>query len=109
MIRLAWLIPLLPLAGAALLGAIGRRLGERAVGAVAIGSVALAFVLSVSVVFDYVTNHHGEHADWLTCIRGSQLYERLMLLMRAIHRSTPVSTILSYLSILQKIRCEKAC
>ncbi len=62
MIRLAWLIPLLPLAGAALLGAIGRRLGERAVGAVAIGAVALAFVLSVSVVFEYVTNHHGGHA-----------------------------------------------
>jgi NADH-quinone oxidoreductase subunit L len=63
MIRLAWLIPLLPLAGSALLGAVGRRLGERAVGAIAIGAVALSFLLSASVVYDYVSHHRSGHEE----------------------------------------------
>jgi NADH-quinone oxidoreductase subunit L len=42
-----WLIPLLPLAGAAWNGLCGKRYAERAVGRIAVGAVALAFLLSV--------------------------------------------------------------
>jgi NADH-quinone oxidoreductase subunit L len=53
--RLIWLIPLLPLAGAAVNGLLGRRLrfSEKLVGAIAVGSVALAFLLGVAAVYSY--------------------------------------------------------
>src|SRR5215207_1956404 len=61
--RLIWLVPLLPLAGAAFNGILGRRFrfSERLIGAVAVGSVALAFLLSVGAVVSY---GFGEHAVW---------------------------------------------
>ena len=61
--RLIWLVPLLPLAGAAFNGILGRRFrfSERLIGAVAVGSVALAFLLSVGAVASY---GFGEHAVW---------------------------------------------
>jgi NADH-quinone oxidoreductase subunit L len=61
--RLIWLIPLLPLAGAAVNGLLGRRLrfSERLVGAIAVGSVALAFLLGVAAVYSY---GFGGHAQW---------------------------------------------
>ncbi|MDT7602736.1 MAG: NADH-quinone oxidoreductase subunit [Acidobacteriota bacterium] len=53
--RLIWLIPILPLAGAAINGLLGRRLrfSERLIGAIAVGSVALAFLLGVAAVYSY--------------------------------------------------------
>jgi len=42
-----WLIPVLPLAGAAWNGLWGKRYTERAVAAIAVGAVALSFLLSV--------------------------------------------------------------
>jgi NADH-quinone oxidoreductase subunit L len=45
-----WLIPLLPLAGAAWNGLCGKRYAERAVATIAVGAVALAFLLSVLAV-----------------------------------------------------------
>ncbi|HLL16149.1 MAG TPA: NADH-quinone oxidoreductase subunit L [Pyrinomonadaceae bacterium] len=61
--RLIWLIPLLPLAGAAVNGLLGRRLrfSETVVGAIAVGSVALAFLLGVAAVYSY---GFGGHAQW---------------------------------------------
>jgi NADH-quinone oxidoreductase subunit L len=61
--RLIWLIPLLPLAGAVVNGLLGRRLrfSERLVGAIAVGSVALAFLLGVAAVYSY---GFGGHAQW---------------------------------------------
>ncbi|HEV2764505.1 MAG TPA: NADH-quinone oxidoreductase subunit L, partial [Pyrinomonadaceae bacterium] len=61
--RLIWLIPLLPLAGAAVNGLLGRkfRFSERVVGSVAVGSVALAFLLSLAAVASY---GYGDHARW---------------------------------------------
>src|SRR5919202_4485245 len=52
---LLWLIPLLPLAGAAVNGLLGRRFrfSERLVGAIAVGSVALAFVCALAAVVRY--------------------------------------------------------
>jgi NADH-quinone oxidoreductase subunit L len=61
--RLIWLIPLLPLAGAAVNGLLGRRLrfSETVVGAIAVSSVALAFLLGVAAVYSY---GFGGHAQW---------------------------------------------
>src|SRR3712207_3116014 len=63
MMKLIWLIPLLPLAGAAVNGLLGRkfRFSERVVGSVAVGSVALAFLLSLAAVVSY---GYGDHARW---------------------------------------------
>jgi NADH-quinone oxidoreductase subunit L len=63
MLKLIWLIPLLPLAGAAVNGLLGRRFRfpERLVAAVAVASVALAFLLALSAVYAY---GFGGHAQW---------------------------------------------
>jgi NADH-quinone oxidoreductase subunit L len=63
MYRYIWLIPLLPLLGAAINGLLGRkfRFSEKLVGGIAIGSVALAFLLSLSAVYSY---GFGGHPEW---------------------------------------------
>jgi NADH-quinone oxidoreductase subunit L len=55
MYRYIWLVPLLPLAGAAINGLLGRkfRFSEKLVGSIAVGSVALAFLLSLMAVWSY--------------------------------------------------------
>jgi len=63
MYRYIWLVPLLPLAGAALNGLLGRRLrfSERLIGGIAVGSIALAFLISLAAVYSYA---FGSHAIW---------------------------------------------
>jgi NADH-quinone oxidoreductase subunit L len=53
--RLIWLIPLLPLAGAAINGLLGRKLRfpETVIGAIAVGTIALSFLLSLAAVYSY--------------------------------------------------------
>src|SRR3989440_58505 len=55
MYKYIWLVPLLPLAGAALNGIFGRRFGfsEKLIGGIAVGSVALSFLISLSAVYSY--------------------------------------------------------
>jgi NADH-quinone oxidoreductase subunit L len=55
--RYIWLVPLLPLLGAAINGLLGRkfRFSERLVGSIAVGSVALAFLISLLAVINYGT------------------------------------------------------
>ncbi|HYH84779.1 MAG TPA: NADH-quinone oxidoreductase subunit L [Pyrinomonadaceae bacterium] len=55
--RYIWLVPILPLLGAAINGLLGRkfRFSERVVAAVGVGSVALAFLISVAAVISYGT------------------------------------------------------
>src|ERR687888_776693 len=55
--RYIWLVPLLPLLGAAVNGLLGRkfRFSERLIGSIAVGSVALAFLVSVAAVVSYGT------------------------------------------------------
>src|SRR5919202_2809243 len=50
-----WLVPLLPLIGAAVNGFLGRkfRFSETLIGGIAVGSVALAFLISVAAVYSY--------------------------------------------------------
>ncbi|MBD0373899.1 MAG: hypothetical protein ICV60_24025, partial [Pyrinomonadaceae bacterium] len=61
--RYIWLVPLLPLAGAAINGLLGRKLrfSERVVGAIAVGSVALAFLVSLLAIYSY---GFSSHAIW---------------------------------------------
>src|ERR1043165_1608353 len=58
-----WLVPLLPLIGAAINGLLGRKLrfSETLIGGIAVGSVALAFLISVAAVYSY---GFGGHAEW---------------------------------------------
>ncbi|MEK6337505.1 MAG: NADH-quinone oxidoreductase subunit L [Acidobacteriota bacterium] len=55
MYKYIWLVPLLPLAGAAINGIFGRwfRFPERLIGGIAVGSVALSFLISVAAVYSY--------------------------------------------------------
>src|SRR5689334_7557038 len=63
MFKYIWLVPLLPLIGAAINGLLGRKLrfSEQLIGGIAVGSVALAFLISVAAVYSY---GFGGHADW---------------------------------------------
>ncbi len=63
MYRYIWLVPLLPLAGAAINGLFGRkfRFSEKLIGGVAVGSVALSFLISLAAVYSY---GFGGHAIW---------------------------------------------
>src|SRR3954469_23634931 len=58
MYRYIWLVPLLPLLGAGINGLVGRRLrfSERVVGSIGVGSVALAFLISLAAVISYGAN-----------------------------------------------------
>ena len=59
--RYIWLIPLLPLAGAALNGLLGRkfRFSEKLIGGIAVGTIALAFLLSLAAVYSYSFSSHS--------------------------------------------------
>ncbi len=61
--RLIWLIPLLPLAGAAINGLFGRkfRFSEKLISGIAVGSIALSFLLSLTAIYSY---GYSEHAIW---------------------------------------------
>ncbi|MGA9995103.1 MAG: NADH-quinone oxidoreductase subunit L, partial [Pyrinomonadaceae bacterium] len=55
MYKFIWLVPLLPLLGAAINGLLGRRFrfSEGVIGSIAVGSVALSFLISVAAVYSY--------------------------------------------------------
>src|SRR6185503_8648688 len=63
MYKYIWLVPLLPLIGAAINGLLGRRFrfSEPLIGEIAVGSVALAFLISVAAVYSY---GFGGHPHW---------------------------------------------
>src|SRR6476469_7076952 len=55
MYRYIWLVPLLPLAGAAINGLFGRkfRFSEKLIGGIAAGSIALSFLITLAAVYSY--------------------------------------------------------
>jgi NADH-quinone oxidoreductase subunit L len=55
MYQYIWLVPLLPLVGAAINGIFGRwfRFPEKLVSGIAVGSVALSFLISVAAIYSY--------------------------------------------------------
>src|SRR3982751_2912605 len=63
MYKYIWLVPLLPLIGAAINGLLGRKLrfSEPLIGGIAVGSVALFFFIRVAAVYSY---GFGGHAQW---------------------------------------------
>jgi NADH-quinone oxidoreductase subunit L len=96
MYRYIWLVPLLPLAGAAINGLLGRkfRFSEKLIGGIAAGSIALSFLITVAAVYSYafsaqamypetyVTSQDGNSFTWIPggavrLTQGSQ--ERLSL------------------------------
>src|ERR1041384_8358965 len=62
MYKYIWLVPLLPLLGAAINGLFGRkfRFSEKLIGGIAVGSVALSFLISVAAVYSYGFGGHAE-------------------------------------------------
>ncbi len=58
-----WLVPLLPLIGAIINGLFGRkfRFSEKLIGGIAVGSVALSFLISLAAVYSY---GFGGHPEW---------------------------------------------
>src|SRR6476660_5957877 len=79
MYRYIWLVPLLPLAGAAINGLLGRkfRFSEKLIGVIAAGSIALSFLITVPAVYSYafssnaiwpqtyVTSQDGNSFTWI--------------------------------------------
>src|SRR5438128_612364 len=63
MYRYIWLVPLLQLAGAAVNGILGRwlRFSEKLIGGIAVGSVALSFLISIAAIYSY---GFGGNAVW---------------------------------------------
>src|SRR5260370_25301897 len=63
MFKFIWLVPLLPLIGCAINGIFGRwlRFSEKLIGGLAVGSVALSFLISVAAVYSY---GFGGDARW---------------------------------------------
>src|SRR5438309_954627 len=55
MYKFIWLVPLLPLIGAAVNGIFGRwfRFPEKVIGGIAVGSVALSFLISIAAISSY--------------------------------------------------------
>src|SRR5712671_5291025 len=55
MYKYIWLVPLLPLAGAAINGVFGRwlRFPDKLIGGIAVGSIALSFLISLVAVYSY--------------------------------------------------------
>src|SRR6266576_4602239 len=55
MYKYIWLVPLLPLAGAAINGIFGRwfHFPEKLIGGIAVGSVALSFLISLTAIYSY--------------------------------------------------------
>src|SRR5437660_12544913 len=55
MYKCIWLVPMLPVAGAAINGIFGSwfRFPEKLIGGIAVGSVALSFLISLAAVYSY--------------------------------------------------------
>ncbi len=61
LLKLTWLIPLYPLIGSIINGFWGLKIGKRAVGFIACGSVALSFITTLLVLIGYFMLPEGEH------------------------------------------------
>ena len=61
MYRYIWLVPLLPLAGAAINGLLGRKLrfSEKLISSIAVGSIALAFLITLAAVYSYAFSNNA--------------------------------------------------
>ncbi|HSS21734.1 MAG TPA: NADH-quinone oxidoreductase subunit L [Pyrinomonadaceae bacterium] len=60
-----WLVPLLPLAGAAINGLLGRkfRFSEKLIGGIAVGSIALAFLITLAAVYSYAFSSNAKYPE----------------------------------------------
>src|SRR5258705_7513922 len=66
--RYIWLIPFLPLAGAAINGLFGRkfRFSEKLIGGIAVGSIALAFLITLAAVYSYAFSSSSIYPETYT-------------------------------------------
>lgn len=60
-LRYLWVVPLLPVIGAALMFFLGRKLSKRAVNVICVGAVVLAFLWSCGAVWQYTQTWTAQH------------------------------------------------
>ncbi len=76
--RFIWLVPLLPLLGAIVNGLLGRkfRFSEKLIGGIAVGSVALSFLITLLAVYSYAYSSHPIWPEpYVTSQDGAFKYE----------------------------------
>ena len=73
MFRYIWLVPLLPLIGAAINGIFGRwfRFSEKLIGGIAVGTVALSFLISLAAVYSYGFSGNAQWPNPYISTQGS--------------------------------------
>src|SRR5262245_46369512 len=82
--RVLWLIPLLPLIGAGINGVFGKRLPKNAVGAIALCSVGLSFLISLRAFIAMLNIPDGELpiiTDYFTWIQAGQFQAQFGLML----------------------------
>jgi NADH-quinone oxidoreductase subunit L len=77
---LLWLIPVLPLLGAAINGVVGQRLPKNVVGIIAAGAIGLSFLISIRA-FLAVADGPAIVVDYFTWIRAGQFEARVGFLV----------------------------
>ncbi|MBN2337533.1 MAG: NADH-quinone oxidoreductase subunit L [Acidobacteria bacterium] len=84
MTELLWLLPLVPLAGAAATGLLGRRLPKRAVTLVAVGASGAAFVLALAAFMELLSLAPGDRRierEFFTWIAAGDFTAQASLLL----------------------------
>jgi NADH-quinone oxidoreductase subunit L len=79
-----WLIPVIPLIGAAINGLFGKRLPKNVIGIVAAGSVALSFIISLRVFIAMLSMPESELPilkDYFTWIQAGQFNAQFSLML----------------------------
>src|ERR1043166_3610941 len=73
MYKYIWLVPLLPLVGAAINGIFGRwfRFSEKLIGGIAVGTVALSFLISLAAVYSYGFSGNAQWPNPYISTQGS--------------------------------------
>lgn len=73
MIRIAWLIPLLPLAGFLITGLLNKRLSVKITGWIASLAVLVSFIFSVIIFFEFLNGASPENIRLFDWIRAGQV------------------------------------
>src|SRR6266511_2234767 len=96
--RYIWLVPLLPLAAAAINGFFGRkfRFSEKLIGGIAVGSIALSFLITVAAVYSYAFSSDEEAAKKRAALPPERRDQPVAVAVTDVPRSTVLDVEWSY-------------